>query len=85
MSKTTHADVVMDLIAQHDEVARQRDALIADIQAIDKLTCNCPCMSLQAQHEFDRSPAAEAFRVSMAGLILEIRAQARAAISKATA
>ena len=29
MSKTTHSDVVMDLIAQHDEVARERDALLA--------------------------------------------------------
>ncbi len=39
------------------EKQRQCDLLTDRLAAIDKLTRNCPCMSLQAQHEFERNAA----------------------------
>ena len=55
--------------------------LIAALQAIDKLTCNCPCMSLQAQKDFDNHPEAMAYKVELAKVILEIRSMARASLA----
>ncbi len=55
----------------------------AILQAIDKLTCNCPCMSLQAQKDFDDCHDANEYRVALAGVIIEIRNQARVAIAQA--
>ncbi len=59
------------------EKQRQCDVLTDRLTAIDKLTRNCPCMSLQAQHEFERNAESEAYRVSLNQLILAIREQAR--------
>ncbi len=58
------------------------EKLIETLLAIDKLTCNCPCMSLQAQKDFERCPEAAAYKSELAGVIIKIRDQARAAISE---
>jgi len=58
------------------------EELVSALLAIDKLTCNAPCMSLQANHEFDRNKAAEAYKIELAKLIINIREQARAALAQ---
>ena len=48
---------------------------------IDRLSCNCPCMSLQAQNEFARCREAEAYKIELAGMVIKIREVARAALA----
>lgn len=64
-------------INAHNGLLSERNQLVETCKAIDKLTCNCPCMSLQAEHEFGRSPDADAYRTSLAAIVLEIRKLAR--------
>ncbi len=61
----------------------QRNALLVALQAIDKLSCNGPCMSLQAEHEFARCPDAQSYKIALCHLVLEMREQARQAIALA--
>ncbi len=72
-----------NLIAQAPDLLAQRNALLEALQAIDKLSCNCPLMSLQVQHEFEQSNELDSYRVELAKLILEMRQQARNAIALA--
>ncbi len=66
-----------------NQMVAQRNALLVALQAIDKLSCNGPCMSLQAEHEFARSSDAHAYKLALCGLVLEMRQQARNAIALA--
>lgn len=57
--------------------------LLEAFTAIDKLTCNCPLMSLEAQRQFEQNEEAKLYRIELAKVIIEIRGFARDAIAKA--
>lgn len=62
-------------------IVAQRDRLLEELKAIDHATRNCPCMSLQAEHEFARCQDANGYRTALAGVVLAIRSKAVAAIA----
>ena len=64
-TETLHADAAV--IAQH----------AIKLKEIDRLTCNCPCMSVEAQQQFERNKDANAYKCELAGVILKIRAISR--------
>lgn len=83
-----NAALIVRAVNSIDTVTAQRDALLDHVQTllsifreIDRLTCNCPCMSLQAQHEFERCKEAESYKIALAGVVIDIRTQARGAIA----
>lgn len=55
-------------------------AMFEALQAVDKLTGNCPIMSLEVQAGFQRNKAMDDYRAEVAGVILAIREQARATL-----
>ncbi len=57
--------------------------LVAALEAVDKLSCNCPCMSLEAQRQFERCGEADKYKAELAGVIIAMREAARAALGKA--
>mgnify|MGYP001558746056 CR=1 FL=1 len=57
--------------------------LVEALVAIDKLSCNCPCMSLEAQKQFERCGEADRYKAELAGVIIAMREAARAALAKA--
>lgn len=81
----TGNDLTAESVAKLQTEQRIRDAapaLLAALQAISALTV--PCMSKEAEKEFEWHSAANAHRVEVARLILDIKDGARAAIAKAT-
>ena len=57
--------------------------LLEGLEAINKLSCNCACMSKEAERQFERNEEANKYRVELAGVIIAMREAARAALAKA--
>ncbi len=92
MKNITADDVIKEADRNYDlgrkhakgECQETIDLLVAILREIDKMTCSCPCMSRQAQQEFERCKEADGYKAQLAGVIIEIREKSRLAIGRAS-